>query len=387
MIAAAVITILGLLSGIAVVERTGLRMSGVIVVPLLAVYTLYTVSALPLFAVSALFAYVATGQVRRRTLVHGRQLLLTSLAFGAVVPVLWAVGTDLWSGSGGLSATAFFGTILPGIAAYNYHKLSGRERLLDLSISAATFAGLLLVGAALVSPSVATRLDPALTAILFSPSADVAVYRDAVRTTVPVTTAFPRAFSLAMIALGVVLSEGALSRWGVRVGGLIAIPLLAVFSLTNAWALPVYVGGAVFVYATITAINRLTLVYGRVLLTLGLAAGMVYALAVAAFTTTVVGFLLYFTAILSVMGAYNFHRMPPTERPVTVAVSVGLFALLLAIARVAVTPTPLGLLYSVTVMEAVAVLSALLLGGLAVFDLEHRRTDVAEHHAREVSPQ
>lgn len=49
MIAALSITILGVLIGVGIAGMTGLRMDGVIVVPLLAMYSLYTFAALPLF--------------------------------------------------------------------------------------------------------------------------------------------------------------------------------------------------------------------------------------------------------------------------------------------------------------------------------------------------
>jgi len=163
---------------------------------------------------------------------------------------------------------------------------------------------------------------------------------------------------------------------------LIAVPLLVVFSLSNAWVLPVYLVGAATVYASLRLFNAMTLVYGRVLLSLGLVTALVYAAAVAAFTTTVVGFLLYFTAILAGVGAYNFHLVAPAERTNTAAVTAGLFALMLSGSRLLVEPPEIGALSSVTAVYALLIAGGLAAAGYAAYGLERRRRSIARHHAR-----
>ncbi|WP_336343192.1 poly-gamma-glutamate biosynthesis protein PgsC/CapC [Halalkalicoccus ordinarius] len=168
-------------------------------------------------------------------------------------------------------------------------------------------------------------------------------------------------------------------------GGLIAIPLLVVFALTNSATVPVYVVGILTAYAAATATNRLALVYGRVLLSLALVVSMLYASLVAVVIPVISGFLLYFVAILAGVGAYNFHRVSPPERLESVAVSVGLFTVLLAGTRLVFEPTSAGVLGSVTPIHGVlfvAILAATVYSG---YDLERRRSTAADRYARGVS--
>lgn len=384
MIAAVAITILGLVLGIAVVERTGLRMAGVIVVPLLAVYSLYTIAALPIFVLSVAVAYLGVGLMRRYTLIYGRQLLLASLAVGAIVPLASTSLFDQWTVFGSAAEAAFVGTIIPGIAAYNVFKLDPEDRLRDIALSAGVLGGLLVFGAAIVNPTFATSFQPNVTSILFTPSSDVAQFNDAVRGASTPTSFLPRESAVVLMLIGLVISESAHARWGVRTGGLIAIPLLVVLALTNAWAIPVYVIGLVTVYVSITLIQRWTLIYGRVLLSLGLVVSMTYALAVAALVGNVTGYLLYFTAILSGIGAYNYHMVAPAERSESVALSAGLFALLLSGARAVVEPPPIGVLSTVSAVEVGVLVGLVAVAGYAVYRLEKRRRRVARHHSRGV---
>ncbi|WP_336343191.1 poly-gamma-glutamate biosynthesis protein PgsC/CapC [Halalkalicoccus ordinarius] len=219
MLVAALISIIGIVLGIAIVEKTGLRMGGVIVVPVLAVYSLYTFTALPLFLLSAAIAYVLVGLIRQRTLIYGRQLLIASLGVGAIVPVLATLTFDLWTAVDSVVEIAFVGTILPGIAVYNYHKLDEDQKTTDIAISLGALAGLIVLGAALVNPTLATRLSPGAASVLFTPGSDIAAVRGAVQGEVVMTTHLSRSVLLALIGLGVALSEAAQGRWGIRMGG------------------------------------------------------------------------------------------------------------------------------------------------------------------------
>lgn len=385
MLVAALISIIGLVLGIAIVEKTGLRMGGVIVVPVLAVYSLYTFTALPLFLLSAAIAYVLVGLIRRRTLIHGRQLLIASLGVGAIMPVLATLTFDLWTAVDSVVEIAFVGTILPGIAVYNYHKLDENQKTTDIAISLGALAGLIILGAALVNSTLATRLSPGAASILFTPGSDIAAVRGAVQGEVARTTYHSRDTILMLIGPGIALSEAAQGRWGIRMGGLIAIPLLVVFALTNSATVPVYAVGILIAYAAATAINRLALVYGRVLLSLTLVVSMLYASVVAVVMPVVSGFLLYFVAILAGVGAYNFHRVSPPERLESVAVSVGLFTVLLAGTRLVFEPTSAGVLGSVTMVHGALFVAVLAATAYSGYDLERRRSTAADRHARGVS--
>ncbi|ELY85483.1 poly-gamma-glutamate biosynthesis protein PgsC/CapC [Natrialba taiwanensis] len=384
MIVAAAITILGIAIGIGVTQYRGLRMGGVIVVPLLAVYSLYSFEALPLFLITATTAYYLVGLIRRHTLIYGRQLLLVSLAAGALGPVTLTLVFDRWALFGSTVELAFTGTILPGIAAYNYHKLDREDRRTDILVSAGLFVGLVATAIPLVSPTLATHLRPSLTSILFTPASDIAQYRNAVAGPVPTTTTIARVWMLCLFLGGLVLSELAHARWGVRLGGLIAIPLLVTLSIANAWTLGVFLAGVVVVYAAITAINAVSLIYGRVLLSLSVVTTMLYGVLVAAVVPVTVGFALYFTVLLAGISAYNIHRVAPAERLESAALGAALYALLLSGTRTFVEPRETGILTTVSAIEFAVLLGAVLLGIYCAHRLETRRQPIANYHTRQV---
>ncbi len=143
MIGLALITILGLAASTALVYHTDLRLSGVVVVPLLAIYTLFSAVTLPLFIVSTAVAVAVLAIITSRTLIHGRPLFLLALAAGAIVPLTGTLATTAFSLP--LELT-FMGTILPGVAAYNYHRLDADTRFTDVAASGAVFVGLIFVG-------------------------------------------------------------------------------------------------------------------------------------------------------------------------------------------------------------------------------------------------
>lgn len=387
MLVSLLVTIMGLLAGLILVQRTGLRLGGVLVVPLLAVYTLYAFSALPLFLLSTTFTYIVVGVIRKRTLIHGRQLLLACLAVGAVLPVLSALSFSYGASVEDSLSVAFFGTIIPGMAAYNFHSLDRGERLRDLTLSLGLLVGLLAFGALLVTPSLIDRLPPALTSMLFTPASDIAQLQNAIRGNVPQTTSISQEFSFVLVGTGVILSEAAKARWGVRTGGLIAVPLLVSFSLSSGWVLPIYIGGVAVSYAILRLANFLTLLYGRALLTVTLIAAFVYALMVVVFTSTITGFLLYFTCLLAGIGAYNFHVVAPPERSNAFAVAGALFGVLWVVSQVMhdSPSTNLGInvgldpeLTSVFSLSVLVVTVAFIC--IKLYELETERRSVVRHH-------
>ncbi|MGM0389644.1 poly-gamma-glutamate biosynthesis protein PgsC/CapC [Natrinema limicola] len=95
MLSAVLVTVLGLTASIALVQLTGLRLSGVVVVSLVALATLVAVSVHPVFLGSVAVAIAAVGLSSQRTSIHRRALVLASLAAGAIVPV---AGTLAMSG-------------------------------------------------------------------------------------------------------------------------------------------------------------------------------------------------------------------------------------------------------------------------------------------------
>jgi hypothetical protein len=247
MIVAATVVLVGLLLGIIAVQEWELRLSGVIVVPLLAVYALYDFHSLAVFGVGTLATYVGLAILQRRTLLYGRSLLLAAVAIGAIVPLASLAIPSLLGSSELLAETAFIGSVLPGIAAYNYHQLEGRKRVADVLGSLAALAGLLALGAALISPSTAATIGSVTPPVLFRAASDIAVARGAVVGTVETVSVVSLPVELFALLVGVVVSEVVYARWGVRINGLIAVPLLVLFSLVHAVVLPLYRLGTLLV--------------------------------------------------------------------------------------------------------------------------------------------
>ncbi|WP_247730978.1 poly-gamma-glutamate biosynthesis protein PgsC/CapC [Halovivax limisalsi] len=372
MIVALILAIIGLTMGIAVVQWYGLRLSGVLAVPLFAVYTLYDLLAIPVFVVAGVAAYIGVGILRRRTFCFGRQLLLAAMAIGAAVPLLlYGVLSAIGLVSVELSSLTVMGSIMPGVAAYNFHQLDDRtDRIDDLIASVAAFVGLVALGAALINISFAPHLGRIVPPFLFTPEADVAALRRATIADIEAGLETPPTVLFAAFAVGIAATEGAYHRYGVRLAGIIAMPLLALFSLQSAMVVPLYVAGTAIVYATITTIHRRTLLYGRVLLGLSIVVGLLSILPVAIVAPLAPGIHLFFTGVLTGIGAYNLHRVPSAHRPASVALSTALFVSVLGWLRFFVQPSPDGALSEPSIASVGLCLAGLAAGALALIRLE-----------------
>ena len=97
MLSAVLVTVLGLTASIALVQLTGLRLSGVVVVSLVALATLVAVSVHPVFLGSVAVAIAAVGLSSQRTSIHRRALVLASLAADAIVPVAGTLAMSVLS--------------------------------------------------------------------------------------------------------------------------------------------------------------------------------------------------------------------------------------------------------------------------------------------------
>lgn len=324
MLVASLLLVLGLVFSVVAVQVADVRLSGVLVVPLASVYTLYEFVFLPAFLASVGVAYVTIIVLRRRTLLFGRPLLLASISAGAIIP-LGAVAAVNGTAGTSVSEIAFLGSILPGVAAYNLSRQSQEKRVHDALISLAALCSLVVVGASVVNPTTATLFGDLTPAVLFGQSSDVAAFRTAA---VPTTTYDPIAAGLvATVGLlgGLVIHEGVYARWGIRLTGMVAMPLLALFALRHPVVVVEYVAGIVVVFATISVVARRTLIYGRVLLATGVCCGVLVTIPLALVIPSIPGFLQLFAGVLIGIGAYNVHRVPPVERSATVWLSAVVF--------------------------------------------------------------
>ncbi|MDQ2050217.1 poly-gamma-glutamate biosynthesis protein PgsC/CapC [Natronolimnohabitans sp. A-GB9] len=379
MIVAAILTVLGLLIGVGIVQQYGLRLSGVLVVPLFAVYALYDFVAIPAFTLGTVAAYVGLIVLQRRTFLFGRQLLLASMGLSTTVPLGVFGGLSL-IGVPGLtfSEVTFVGSILPGVAAYNYHQLEADRRREDVLLSVATLIGLTGLGVGLVNLSLAPYLGQLTPPVLYSDGSDIAVLQQAVVSDSSFTLGASLSLVLGAILVGLLVSEGAYFRWGIRLNGLIALPLLALFSLQSAAVLPLYVAGLAVVYWSITQIHRRTLLYGRVLLAIGLAIAVAGFVPVAIVVPVSTGLHLFFTAVLVGIGAYNLHRMPPEHRSTSIALSASAFVGFLGGLRLLIEPTRAGLLVDPGLLEFGVAVAVLAVGAVTAIRLERLRPSAAE---------
>ena len=266
----------------------------------------------------------------------------------------------------------YLGSILPGIAAYNYYREDADRLLPEVVASAALFVGLLVAGVLSLllwsrPPCTTCQLlgvSPADYAapILLSPGSDVAGLFGMSTVAAPVSVGSLGAVT-AVVLLGLIVGEVLRERWGLQPAGVIALPLVALFALRAWWVLPLYVGIGLLTFVAIGAVHRWTLLYGRALLSVATVLGVLLAV------PALVGFGLtdnvavFFAGLLGGIGAYNLHRVAPADRLAATTVNAGSFVAIFALARTLVAPRPGGLAESVgwgeVAIGALAVMAAL----------------------------
>lgn len=383
MLVAATVVLVGLLAGIVAVEGFALRLSGVLAVPVLGVYALYDPVAVPIFAASTAVTYHVVGRIRDRTLWYGRSVLVASIVVGAVGPFLAFLALDSLLGNLRVHGGALFvSSVLPGVAAYNYHQLDDdRERLVDVGASLAVLAGLVALGWWLVGAAggwLATVTPP----VLLERAAWVARAQGVGVEASPRAVVVPYVAATAVLLGGLLVTEGVYRRWGVRLVGLVAAPLLALFALRNVAILPAYALVLGSAYWATERFHDRTLVYGRVLLAVGVCAGLLVSVpvAVVAGLLGLDGFTVLFVGILGGVGAYNLHRVAPAERTDAVTLAAGAVVVALAALQPFVRPTAGGLLATRSLWQVLLAAPVLAVAAKAAFDLEalHRTTTTTE---------
>jgi len=350
MIIATTILLVGLLAGIAAAQIEGLRLGGVIVVPLVAVYLLRSFGTFPVFLLSILAAYVTVDYVKRRLPLYGRTLFVFAVFVGALVPLTVLELISLGFDDASLSTEVeFVGSVLPGIAAYNFHRLSVEKRTLDAVVSIAVLLLLVVVGIGLTIFVGLTPLSGLLAPLLLSPESDIAVAFGLVVDRPPLPVIASNRVTVGLLALGMVLGEVIRARYGLRIGGVIVVPLLVLISFRNAWLLPVWVVSVAVVYLGVQFIHRWTLLYGRVLLAVGIILGLFCTISAATVVPVRHGLLPFFVGLLAGVAAYNIHILPPAERWPSVFVTCGVLVVVTTVARLLIIPAPSGILQQVTV--------------------------------------
>jgi hypothetical protein len=373
---ATLLVVLGVLGVALTTQFTGYRLGGTITVPVLAMYTLKNVLMLPVFVLSTIAAYLGLWYLRERTLIYGRDEFIAALIIGTAVPLVMLLGLIELGFDPDL--IVLIGSILPGIAAYNYHSIKPKFRRNDLLASIGLFTVLILLGWGLVSPGIASRFGNITPPVLFAATADIAIYNNAVVDSLPEAIVLSREILAGLFILGLILSERIRAQFGVRVG-IIAAVLLAFYALTNYWLIIMYVVLFIIGFGFVQAVNHATLRYGRVLLGLTIAFTHLVAVPLTLWFPITRGLSAFFVALLAGIIAYNAHVTGPFERRLVLPLQAVVFVPALLLARVFANPEPRGIPQELTPAVLLIGLLLVLLGvGLA------RRYAVAQPDEAEV---
>lgn len=339
MITAGIILIVGLLAGAVVTQVYGYRLGGTVTIPVTAVYTLWEFVMLPVFLVSMLAAAVAMVLLRRRTLVYGREELVAVILVGSLVPLAAVVLVTGVSGSVG--TVAFIGSVLPGLAVYNYVEVDEELRRGDLVASVLLLCGLLALGAALVRPRYLLSLGTLGPPVLFTASADIAQLNGAVISAAPPAAIVPRAIAVSLFAAGFAVSELLRQEFGVRPGIVVAV-LVGLYTVANVWLGLMYVGVTVVTVVMVHTAHYLTLRYGRVLLAVTTAVGIAVVLPVTLSLPVQRGLSGLIVGLLAGVTAYNVHSTAPINRRLVLPLQATVFVPTLLVARLFAGPTAMG---------------------------------------------
>ena len=370
MIVAVVVTALGLLLVGTITQLFGYRLGGTIGIPVLAVYTLKNVYMLPVFVLSTLLAYLGLYVAKHRTLIYGRDELLVAMAVGSGVPVaIFLVLGSVIPES--LRSVVFIGSILPGLAAFNYHQLKPEFRAGDVLTATLLFAGLFALGWALITPEFARTLGPLTPSALYTETADVAAYKGAVVETDLEPTILARPSAVALFLVGLLVSERVRARYGVRIG-IISVALLAVYALASRWLLVLYLLALVVAYAFLWTVHHVTMLYGRVLISVTTAFTLVATVPLVVVLPITRGLSAYFVAILAGINAYNWHTSAPIQRRLFVPLQLGTFTALLLVARATGRVLPRGVPQEFGLPQ---VLAGLVVTGVCLAYAEYRTVD------------
>ena len=346
MIAASVIMLVGVTLVALLSQSEGYRLGGVMVLPLLVIYTFREPFSPVIFGIGAIAAWLALWLLREYTLNHGRRLFLASVTVGAIATILVGYAFSLlFPGQLSFENTEVIASIFPGVTAYNVMRLDPDDRRGDLVAMGVGY--LLLVGIGAVSLLVLAGVESPTPPVLALPTSDAVRWIGIEPHGSVYPTIIPDRVTIALLFADIVVYEGFRKRYDHRLAGIIVIPLLAVFSVRYAPAIVVYAVGATAVYFLVSYVHWTTLIYGRVLLAISLTLGTVYVLAIGVLQPIAApGIILFFVGLFVGIGAYNLHRVPPKNRSAHIRISAGLFAVFYAVLFVLVDIPPEGLLHS-----------------------------------------
>lgn len=336
MIVSATVTAIGLFAVATITQIFGYRLLGAITIPVLTIYSLKNLIVLPVFAFSTVLAYVGLKVLQERTLIYGRDELLAAILIGSAIPLLLLLplGSIL---SEAFWTLLFVGSILPGLAAFNLHRLKPQYRKWDFAVTVVLFLVLFVIGALLVSPTFRPVLGTLTPPVLYSETADIALWRDAIVAEPIQPMILDRLTPIGILGLALAASEGFRRRYAIRTG-VIAVGLLAIYVLWSTQLIVLYLLLFVITFAAVQAIHEITILYGRVLLGLSSGFSLLAVLPLSQVFPIEYGFAAYFVAIFAGINAYNMHATAPAYRILIPPLQLVTFLSLVAIARVFTEP-------------------------------------------------
>ena len=332
MIVAVAVTTLGVFCVALITQLFGYRTGGTIVIPVLAVYTLKNVLMLPIFLFSTVIAYLGLSIAKQRTLIYGRDELLLAMALGSGIPLIILIVLGAFI-SEALRTVVFIGSILPGLAAYNYHQVKPEFRTRDLLTTSLLFIGLILLGWVLITPGLSRSIGTLAPPVLYTTTADVAVFKSASVSVELRPGILSRPVAVTLFLIGILLSERIRGRYGVRTG-LMAMALLAIYALVNAWLIGLYLLVIVVAYAGLKTVHYGTLLYGRVLIAVSVVTALLVVIPLVLALPIQRGLSAYFVAILAGVNAYSWHVTAPRKRVLFFPLQIGAFLILLMVTQV-----------------------------------------------------
>lgn len=377
MLAAIAIMLVGIGLVAVASQRGGYRLGGVMVLPLLTIYTLREPLSPVVFAVATVAAWLSLWALREFTLAHGRRVFLVAVVVGALVSILvaFAVARTVL-GSFVVADAEVVGSIFPGIAAYNLMRVSPDQRSREVVGMVAAFGLLLGVGVVALSALSAIR-TPTPPFLLLPTSEAPGLLGLAVEGT-PTMQLVPGWLAVLLLLVDVVVYELIRARYDVRLAGIILIPLTAVFSVQFGATVVLYAVGATVAFFLLSVVHWLTLLYGRNLLAVGLSAGLCFALLVGLVAPmSIPGPTLFFIGLFVGIGAYNLHRVAPPERPANIRLSAGLFVVFYAALLAVVEVPPPGFAADLTPWHVALGVVVFGLGAWELWRLERTKPDAA----------
>ncbi|GGJ16190.1 hypothetical protein GCM10008995_27540 [Halobellus salinus] len=378
MLIAATIMVVGLAIVAAISHRGGYRLGGVMVLPLLTVYTFLEPLSPPIFIGGVVGAWGALWLTREYTLSHGRRVLLIAVLAGACTTILVAYIIAAHT----LVRLPFddakiVASIFPGVAAYNLMRLDPEDRRIDVGLSIVVYVGLMLIGTAGLLFFEAHPLPTP--PVLALPTSDLVVWLGIETRGGPITQITPQWLAISLLIIDISIYELVRKRYDLPLAGIVIIPLLDIFSAHVEHVAVVFVLGATAAYFAVSSIHWLSLLYGRVLLGVSLITGTLYALAVGGLTAIQLpGLSLFFLGLFIGIAAYNLYRVSPKCRTASIRISAGLFVVFYAGLLVFIDVPETGLLYHAELAYATLGAVVIALALFEVYRLEQARPSRAE---------